>query len=118
MTILPVILELMSPDNLVNTASRTRDVCLSGAWLGKCAFSFRNLLALHDHFVTTLFNNNLTPETYMDIVRNGEKLIINDNNLIITLSETEKIYPNDPCPCGSGRKYKKCHGIYLHDPMW
>jgi len=18
--------------------------------------------------------------------------------------------PNDPCPCGSGRKYKKCHG--------
>ena len=21
-----------------------------------------------------------------------------------------KILPNDPCPCGSGRKYKKCHG--------
>lgn len=21
-----------------------------------------------------------------------------------------KIYPNDPCPCGSGRKYKKCCG--------
>ncbi|MDR1613310.1 MAG: preprotein translocase subunit SecA [Planctomycetota bacterium] len=21
-----------------------------------------------------------------------------------------KIGPNDPCPCGSGRKYKKCHG--------
>lgn len=19
-----------------------------------------------------------------------------------------KIYPNDPCPCGSGKKYKKC----------
>jgi uncharacterized protein len=18
---------------------------------------------------------------------------------------------NDPCPCGSGKKYKKCHGI-------
>jgi hypothetical protein len=24
---------------------------------------------------------------------------------------TEKrIYPNDPCPCGSGKKYKNCHG--------
>ena len=23
---------------------------------------------------------------------------------------TEKIYPNDPCPCGSGKKYKQCHG--------
>ena len=21
-----------------------------------------------------------------------------------------KVGPNDPCPCGSGRKYKKCHG--------
>lgn len=21
-----------------------------------------------------------------------------------------KLRPNDPCPCGSGRKYKKCHG--------
>ena len=21
-----------------------------------------------------------------------------------------KIGRNDPCPCGSGRKYKKCHG--------
>jgi len=20
----------------------------------------------------------------------------------------KKIYPNDPCPCGSGKKYKKC----------
>ena len=21
-----------------------------------------------------------------------------------------KVYPNDPCPCGSGKKYKQCHG--------
>ncbi len=25
----------------------------------------------------------------------------------------EKIRPNDPCPCGSGKKYKKCHGMGL-----
>ncbi len=23
-----------------------------------------------------------------------------------------KIYPNDPCPCGSGKKYKQCHGRF------
>ena len=23
---------------------------------------------------------------------------------------SEKIYPNDPCPCGSGKKYKQCCG--------
>jgi preprotein translocase subunit SecA len=22
----------------------------------------------------------------------------------------KKVYPNDPCPCGSGLKYKQCHG--------
>ncbi|MCU1284664.1 MAG: protein translocase subunit secA [Acidobacteriales bacterium] len=23
----------------------------------------------------------------------------------------EKVRPNEPCPCGSGKKYKKCHGL-------
>ena len=27
-----------------------------------------------------------------------------------TVVKPAKIYPNDPCPCGSGKKYKKCHG--------
>ena len=24
--------------------------------------------------------------------------------------DTPKVGRNDPCPCGSGKKYKKCHG--------
>jgi len=24
---------------------------------------------------------------------------------------TMKAGRNDPCPCGSGKKYKKCHGV-------
>lgn len=27
-----------------------------------------------------------------------------------TIVKDPKVYPNDPCPCGSGRKYKKCCG--------
>ena len=27
-----------------------------------------------------------------------------------TIIKEDKIYPNDPCPCGSGKKYKKCCG--------
>ena len=26
------------------------------------------------------------------------------------MREEKKVYPNDPCPCGSGKKYKNCHG--------
>ena len=26
------------------------------------------------------------------------------------LTEADKVGRNDPCPCGSGKKYKRCHG--------
>ena len=26
------------------------------------------------------------------------------------LSDDQKVGRNDPCPCGSGKKYKRCHG--------
>ena len=28
----------------------------------------------------------------------------------MTVVKGEKVYPNDPCPCGSGKKFKKCCG--------
>jgi len=37
-----------------------------------------------------------------------------DSGVTVTQVEPEKSYPkvgrNDPCPCDSGKKYKKCHG--------
>lgn len=42
-----------------------------------------------DIIQTTMFPNGL----------NGESITME-----------KKIYPNDPCPCGSGKKYKKCCG--------
>ena len=27
-----------------------------------------------------------------------------------TVHKDPKVYPNDPCPCGSGKKYRKCCG--------
>ena len=27
------------------------------------------------------------------------------------IREDKKVGRNEPCPCGSGKKYKKCHGI-------
>jgi hypothetical protein len=28
--------------------------------------------------------------------------------------ETPKLGRNDPCFCGSGKKFKKCHGVAVH----
>jgi len=34
-----------------------------------------------------------------------------DNGINGTMTKTtKKVYPNDPCPCGSGKKFKKCCG--------
>ncbi|HET7559711.1 MAG TPA: preprotein translocase subunit SecA [Limnochordia bacterium] len=33
-----------------------------------------------------------------------------DGNGVVQRRVEEKVGRNDPCPCGSGKKYKKCHG--------
>lgn len=37
-------------------------------------------------------------------VKRGERVVHGDKELM------EKVGRNDPCPCGSGKKYKLCHG--------
>ena len=39
-----------------------------------------------------------------------DELLVEKESLIKHLSSARKIYPNEPCPCGSGKKYKKCCG--------
>ena len=38
------------------------------------------------------------------------KELYRKQKLSTTVVKEAKIYPNDPCPCGSGKKYKKCCG--------
>ena len=38
------------------------------------------------------------------------KTLYKEQKSSTTIVKGAKIYPNDPCPCGSGKKYKKCCG--------
>ncbi len=38
------------------------------------------------------------------------KALYKEQKSSTTVVKDKKIYPNDPCPCGSGKKYKKCCG--------
>ena len=38
------------------------------------------------------------------------KTLYREQKSSTTVVKPEKVYPNDPCPCGSGKKYKKCCG--------
>ena len=41
---------------------------------------------------------------------NTRKALYKEQKSSTTIVKEAKIYPNDPCPCGSGKKYKKCCG--------
>lgn len=38
------------------------------------------------------------------------KALYREQKSSTTIIKPDKVYPNDPCPCGSGKKYKKCCG--------
>ncbi|WP_240971191.1 zinc-dependent peptidase [Flammeovirga aprica] len=40
----------------------------------------------------------------------NQDMAAQERNYLSNLVEEEEIGRNDPCPCGSGKKYKKCHG--------
>ena len=67
-----------------------------------------------DYFDEMLSNQNqrvLKTLFGIELINNNE----NKNNSNITKQPNriiaKKIKRNDPCPCGSGKKYKVCHGI-------
>ncbi len=39
-----------------------------------------------------------------------QKELYKEQKASTTVVKEAKVYPNDPCPCGSGKKYKKCCG--------
>jgi preprotein translocase subunit SecA len=45
-----------------------------------------------------------------DVEAAGEDYAANEHDKLVPVTVGPKIGRNDPCPCGSGKKYKQCHG--------
>jgi preprotein translocase subunit SecA len=45
-----------------------------------------------------------------EVDRAGEDYAANENDRPAPLTSGPRIGRNDPCPCGSGKKFKQCHG--------
>ena len=71
-------------------------------------------------FDKTLFYKNMVAagadwlyglEEWNDIFdQDTQKALYKEQKSSMTVRKEAKVYPNDPCPCGSGKKYKKCCG--------
>ena len=68
---------------------------------------FMNLVMLAKNNTRIWENNGYTPSELHEVLIKRNKNIINFPTL-----ERPKIGRNDPCPCGSGKKYKKCCAIF------
>ena len=67
----------------------------------KASFAaFNNLVYEIQKQIVLVLNN-------MNITNQGSKKNEDEN---LDISSPKKIGRNDPCPCGSGKKYKQCHG--------
>ncbi|MEI3219859.1 MAG: SEC-C metal-binding domain-containing protein [Lachnoclostridium sp.] len=53
-----------------------------------------------------ILNRGFTPNEIAEATRKSVGAKIIPFNQVKT--NKNKIYPNDPCPCGSGKKYKNC----------
>ena len=42
--------------------------------------------------------------------KDKQKELYKEQKSSTTIIKEARVYPNDPCPCGSGKKYKKCCG--------
>ena len=65
---------------------------------------YKNMVAAGADWLYGLeeWNDIFTPERQKELYKEQKKST--------TVVNEAKVYPNDPCPCGSGKKYKKCCG--------
>ena len=52
---------------------------------------------------------------YKNMVAAEADWLYKEQKASTTIVKEAKVYPNDPCPCGSGKKYKKCCGRVSKD---
>ena len=50
----------------------------------------------------------IDPERVEKLKAFGDRIVSNRIEMFRIRDNKKKIYPNEPCPCGSGKKYKKC----------
>lgn len=80
---------------------------------------FEELIAtIQEETIKALFHASIRTETEhksVAVVKNESHLGSGNQKPAKTFKSDKKVGRNDPCPCGSGKKYKKCCGANTND---
>lgn len=104
-------------DLLVNRYIPESDVDLNAAYDNKWEFE-NTIQDMHNAAQNIIINAD---EDQTDWLKIDVRSMSEDGVEVIDMTQSntpikqpliidKKIWPNEPCPCGSGKKYKKCHG--------
>lgn len=107
MTVLPMILWGLCTDT--KFLDNAKQVGVDLAILESC-MKTRFVLAELVNQMAYWSIQDCTEDTFEYLYDQVKRFIIDDFSLLSAWFEKKKIGRNDPCPCGSGKKYKKCHG--------
>ena len=66
---------------------------------------------VHTVFRANLDNNRGTNKTSTRPLETSVSRVAGKQGPVNTMVGGNKIGRNNPCPCGSGKKYKRCHGM-------
>ena len=84
---------------------------INGYCMGALCYNARGIMEAGSEYCRW-GNEGCRPEDYERIFNKIKKLVLEDEEILKCAAEQKKIYPNEPCPCGSGKKYKRCHGRF------
>ena len=108
--------------NLINTEAKQKDIIeYLQSHLEFPSFDFLQLLVaqlmeLHNNTRQWILKGHTPGELFQEERKHLKPLpsepfrLKRDDSKVIDLSSRRKIGRNEPCPCGSGKKYKKCCG--------
>ncbi len=74
--------------------------------------SANKLQRLNDKFTIWSYND-CSREGFDAVTSEIKQCIIDDKNVVLRFVNGPKIERNELCPCGSGKKFKKCHGFLI-----
>lgn len=76
------------------------------------SYNADRLLRLNDRFTAWSFND-CSLEGFDMLIDEMRHCIIDNEEVVERLATGSGIGRNELCPCGSGKKYKKCHGFWI-----
>lgn len=79
-------------------------------WLMEMEFDAKGIL--NNMYAELINRTDIEPERVDELYKLGEEGVNNRKKSFLVRTNQKKIYPNDACPCGSGKKFKKCCGKY------